>query len=70
MCLRKSYHMTIMCVYVYLCSFIPGMECDVFDNPADFFLDKLNEAENDLKPPDPESKYLQGIQYILCISQS
>ncbi|XP_065903806.1 broad substrate specificity ATP-binding cassette transporter ABCG2-like [Dysidea avara] len=32
-----------------------GMECDAFDNPADFFLDKLNEAENDLQPPDPET---------------
>jgi len=41
-----------------LCSIILGMECDAFDNPADFFLDKLNEAENDLKPPDPESKHL------------
>ncbi|XP_065904845.1 broad substrate specificity ATP-binding cassette transporter ABCG2-like isoform X4 [Dysidea avara] len=32
-----------------------GMECDAFDNPADFFLDKLNEAENDLQPPNPET---------------
>jgi len=37
------------------------MECDSFDNPADFFLDKLNEAENDLRPADPESKYLHAI---------
>jgi len=36
------------------------MECDAFDNPADFFLDRLNEAENDLKPPDPESKQSYG----------
>ena len=36
------------------------MECDAFDNPADFFLDKLNEAENDLKPPDPESEQVMG----------
>ena len=33
------------------------MECDEFENPADFFLDKLNEAENDLKCPDPDSKH-------------
>jgi len=45
-----------------------GMECDAFDNPADFFLDKLNEAENDLKPPDPESK-CSRYTYFLNISQ-
>ena len=38
-----------------VCLIILGMECDAFDNPADFFLDKLNEAENDLQPPNPES---------------
>ena len=27
-----------------------GLECDQFDNPADFFLDKITEAEVDLKP--------------------
>ena len=47
----------VCCVFNH----ILGMECDAFDNPADFFLDKLNEAENDLQPPDPESKYLHPI---------
>ena len=27
-----------------------GLKCDQFDNPADFFLDKITEAEVDLKP--------------------
>ena len=38
------------------------MECEVFDNPADFFLDKLNEAENDLKQSDPGSEHL----FVVC----
>ena len=38
--------------------FIVGLECDAFDNPADFFLDKMNEAEEDLKPPNLESNVL------------
>ena len=48
-----------MCVQ-YSCCVSSDMECDTFDNPADFFLDKLNEAENDLKPPDPESEQVMG----------
>ena len=51
----------VMCVHVqYSCCVSSDMECDAFDNPADFFLDRLNEAENDLKPPDPESKQSYG----------
>ena len=48
----------IVCLYSHCVSILSGMECDAFDNPADFFLDRLNEAENDLRPADPESKYL------------
>ena len=36
-----------------------GLECDQFDNPADFFLDKITEAEVDLKPANPESNTAQ-----------
>ena len=46
-----------MCAHQFLFS-IPGLECDAFDNPADFFLDKMNEAEEDLKPPNLESNIL------------
>jgi len=35
------------------------MECDAFDNPADFILDKITEAENE--PADPESKHLYPV---------
>ena len=42
---------------------IPDMECETFDNPADFFLDKVNEAENDLMQSDPGSEDL----LVVCI---
>ena len=47
-----------MIVYNNILLFILGFECDAFDNPADFFLDKMNEAEEDLKPPNLESNTL------------
>ena len=34
-----------------------GLECDQFDNPADFILDKITEAEEDLNHSSPLHHY-------------
>ena len=48
----RKYMYAQLCTYVFfLCtifSLLQGLECDTFDNPADFFLDKVSEAEEDL----------------------
>ena len=63
-------------ICITFCHLTLGLECDAFDNPADFFLDKMNEAEEDLKPPNPESNifafiiiaYSTYFLNVICIS--
>ena len=42
-----------MDLFIYI---FKGLECDPYDNPADFFLDKVSEAEENLKTSGPKSK--------------